>query len=93
MESTNSQRCMNEHVQGHCIGANAMVGHMMVFLSSLEAHNAQQKQITWGNMDDEVNSHPAIRRTVGSSNDMTKFERRDDRISVSRCTALDASIL
>ena len=93
MESTNSQRCVNERVQGHSVGANAMVSHIMVFLSSLEAHNTQQKQITWGNMDDEVNSHPVMRRTDGSSNDMTKFERRDDRVSVSQCTALDASIL
>jgi len=93
MESTNSQKCVNERAQGQSVNANAMVGHIMVLLSALEAHNTQQKQVTSCNMDDKVNSHPTIRRAAGSSNDMTKFERRDDRVSVSQCTALAAGIL
>ena len=93
MESTNSQICVNERVQGHSVGADAMVSHIMVFLSSLEAHNTQQKQIPSCNMGDEVNSHPAMGRALGSSNDMTKRELLDDRVSVSQCTVLSVSIL
>ena len=93
MESTNGQRRVNGRAQGQPVGADAMVGHIVVLVSSLEAHNIKQKQIPLYNMDDEVNSHPTIRRAVRSSNDMTKFERRDDRVSVSQCTALAERII
>lgn len=84
MGSTNGQSCVNERAQGHSAGVNGMVGHLMALLSTLEAHNTQQKQISSCYMDEEVNSHPAIGRAVESSNDMTIFERRDDRVSVNQ---------
>ena len=88
MESINGQRRVNGCAHGPSVGADAVVGHNVVLLSSLEDHNAEQKQIPSCNVGDEGNSYPAIRSTVLSSNDMTKLERLDDRVSVFQCTAL-----
>ena len=93
MESTNGQRCANGCTQERSVGADAVVGHNLALLSSLEAHNTEQTQIPSCDVGDEVNGHPAIKRTFGSSNEMTKFERLDDRVSVIQCTALAISML
>ena len=93
MESTNGQRCVNGCTQEQSVGVDAVVGHNLALLASLGAHNIEQKQIPSCNVSNEVNSHPAIRRTFGSSNDMTKSERLGDRVSVTQCTALAVSML
>ena len=93
MESTNGQRCVNRRVPGQSVGADTVVGHNGIPLSPLEAHNTKQKQINLCNTGDEVNSHPAMRRAVKSSDNMTKFELLEDRVSVSQCTASAVSIL
>ena len=84
---------MNGRAQDQSVGTNAGVGHKAVLLASLEAHNTGQEQISSCNMGDEVNSHPAFRAAYGSSNDKTKFERIDGRVSRIRCIALAVSIL
>ena len=92
MESTKSQRCVSGRTQDQFVGTDAVVGHNDVFLSSLEAHNTGQEQIASCNMGDKFNSHPAFRVTVGSSNDKTKSEHLDDRVSLIRCIALSVCI-
>ena len=89
MESTNGQRCANGCTQERSVGADAVIGHNLALLSSL----TEQTQIPSCDVGDEVNGHPAIKRTFGSSNEMTKFERLDDRVSVIQCTALAISML
>ena len=93
MESTNSQRCVNGRTQDQSVGTDAVVGHNAVLLSSMEAQNTGQEHTPSCNMGDEVNSHPAIRTALISSNDKTKFERLDDRVSRIRCIALAVNIL
>ena len=93
MESTNGQKCVNGRAQGQSVSTDAVVGHNVVLLSSPEAHNTGQEQIPSCSMGDEVNSHPAISAVIGSSNDKTKYERLDNRVSLIRCIALVISIL
>ena len=93
MEFTNDQKSMNGRAQNQSVGTNAAVGHKVVLLASPEAHNTGQEKIPSFHMGDEVNSHPAFRAAPGSSNDKTKFERLDDRVSRIRCTVLAVSIL
>ena len=93
MESTNGQRCVNGCAPSQSVGTDAAVGHNLVLLSSPEAHNTGQEQIASCNMGDEVNSHPAISGVIGSSNDKTKYERLDNRVSLIQCIALSVSII
>ena len=82
MESTNGQRCVNGCAQGQSVGTDAVVGHNIALLSSPKAHNTIQEQMPSSHMGDEVNSHPASRAAKGSSNDKTKYERLDNRVSL-----------
>jgi hypothetical protein len=93
MESTDSQNSANRRVQGQSAGTEAVSGHTVALLSSLEAHNTVQEQIPSCNMGSEVNGHPAICITQRSSDDMTKLERHDDRVSLIQRVALAVSIL
>jgi hypothetical protein len=93
MEPTNSQSSATGRAQGQSVGANAVVGHNMVLLSSLDAHKTGQEKLPSCKIGDEVNSHPAIRAAVRSSNDMTKFEQFDDRVGLIQRIALAVSIL
>ena len=93
MKSTNGQRCVDGRAQGQSVGANVVVDHTAVLLSSLEALNTEQNKIPSCNMGDEVNNDPAFRTARGSSNDRTKFERLDCRVSLIQSIALLISIL
>ncbi|SRR5258706_10934598 len=90
-ESTNGQMCADGRAQEQSVGADVVVGNTAVLLSSLEALNTEQKQMTSCNMGNEVNSDPAFRAARGSSNDRTKFERLDGRVSLIQCIALFVS--
>jgi len=93
MEFTSCQSSMNGRAQEQSLGTDAVGSNNVVSLSPLETHNTGQEYVPSCNMGDEVNSHPAINGAIGSSNDKTKFERLDDRVSPNQCIALSVSIL
>ena len=93
MKSTNGQRCVDGRAQGQSVGVKVVVSDTAVLLSSLEALNTEQKRIPSCNMGNGVNSDPAFRAARGSSNDRTKFERPDGRVSLFQRMALFLSIL
>ena len=59
MESTNGQTRVNGCIQEQSVGVDAVVGHNMALLSSLEDHNTEQKQMPSRKMGEESNSDAA----------------------------------